>query len=81
MYIHTYICIYIYIYIHTYIRLHTYIRERGFPSRDILSLGALGPGSGPFPGFFVASRVARRASPVRRHENRQRHVQAKNYKT
>ena len=42
-----------------------YIGVRGFPSRVILSLGALGPGSGPFPGLFVVS--CRVASRVARH--------------
>ena len=60
---HNYLTIYIYIYmyiiiIYICIYIYIYIGVRGFPSRVILSLSALGPGSGPFPGLFVASRVA-----------------------
>ena len=40
---------------------HTLIGARGFPSRVILSLSALGPGSGPFPGLFIARRASRAA--------------------
>ncbi len=50
-------CIYIYIYVVLFL-LHPFsVSSEGFPTRDILPLGAMGQGLGTFPGLFAYRRV------------------------